>query len=81
MDTLIAGTKIGAAMASSAFLAVVIDNTTNVPLVWLVACGAALAGGVWKLASLLTKIEDRLTALEKRNEQKDKVNSSGSSRD
>jgi hypothetical protein len=71
MDTLIAGVKIGATMAGSAFCAVIIDNTTNVPLVWLVASGAALAGGVWKISSVLTRIDDRLTALEKRNDEKD----------
>ena len=75
METLTCGAKIGAWMASSALFAIVVDATTNVPLLWVIASCAAIAGGVWKLAVLLTKIDDRLTALEERKKQKDNTDS------
>lgn len=55
-------------MMASAFAGIVIDTSTSVPLVWLIAAVCAVIGGVWKIATVLTRILDRLTALEKRNE-------------
>lgn len=71
METMIYAGKIGSWIAGSAVFAIVIDATTNVPLVWLIVGIGGLAGGVWKLATLLTRIDDRLNALERRNEEKD----------
>ena len=71
MGAIISGGKILGTMAASGFLAVLIDNTTNVPLVWLVGGTVAIAGGCWKIASRLQSIEDRIKSLETRNTEKD----------
>ena len=64
METLICAGKIGGAMGITAIATVMLDATTNVPILWMIAGIGAIAGGVWKIPAVLTNIEDRIKSIE-----------------
>jgi hypothetical protein len=71
METLICAGKITGWMATSALIATALDAATSVPVLWLVVGVFTLGGGIWKLSSILTNIEDRLKHLESAKRHRD----------